>query len=77
MLHGNIGEHGITPELITWLEDIVPNKLPPLSCDIEDLRYLQGQQRVVDLIKSTYESSTEEEQESSKDSITILTAPDK
>ena len=29
MLHGNIGEHGITPELIAWLEDIVPNKLPP------------------------------------------------
>ena len=77
MLHGNIGEHGITPELIGWLEDIVPNKLPPLSCDVEDLRYLQGQHRVVDLIKSTYESSTEEEQESSRDSITILTAPDK
>tara|TARA_R100001244_G_scaffold106259_1_gene78835 strand:+ start:979 stop:1212 length:234 start_codon:yes stop_codon:yes gene_type:complete len=77
MLHGNIGEHGITPELITWLEDIVPNKLPPLSCDIEDLRYLQGQQRVIDLIKSIYESSTQEEEESSRDSITILTAPDK
>jgi len=77
MLHGNIGEHGITPELITWLEDIVPNKLPPLSCDIEDLRYLQGQQRVIDLIKSIYESSTQEEEESSRDSITILTAPNK
>ena len=77
MLHGNIGEHGITPELRTWLEDIVPDKLPPLSCDIEDLRYLQGQQRMIDLIKSTYESSTQEQQESSRDSITILTAPDK
>ena len=77
MLHGNIGEHGITPELITWLEDIVPDKLPPLSCDIEDLRYLQGQQKVIDLIKSTYESSTQEQQVSSRDSITILTAPDK
>ena len=77
MLHGNIGEHGITPELITWLEDILPNKLPSLSCSIEDLRYLQGQQKVIDLIKSTYESSTQEEQESSRDSITILTAPDR
>ena len=77
MLHGNIGEHGITPELITWLEDIVPDKLPPLSCDIEDLRYLQGQQRLVDLIKSTYESSTQEERISSKDSITILTKPNR
>ena len=77
MLHGNIGEHGITPELIYWLEDIVPNKLPLLSCDIEDLRYLQGQQKVIDLIKSTYESSTQEQQESSRDSITILTAPNK
>ena len=77
MLHGNIGEYGITPELITWLEDILPNKLPSLSCSIEDLRYLQGQQKVIDLIKSTYESSTQEEQESSRDSITILTAPNK
>ena len=77
MLHGKLGEYGITPELITWLEDIVPNKLPSLSCSIEELRYLQGQQKVIDLIKSTYESSTEEEQESSRDSITILTAPDK
>ena len=77
MLHGNIGEYGITPELITWLEDILPNKLPSLSCSIEDLRYLQGQQKVIDLIKSTYESSTQEEQESSRDSITILTAPDR
>ena len=71
MLHGNIGEHGITPELITWLEDIVPNKLPPLSCDIEDLRYLQGQQKVIDLIKSTYESSLIDVEESMQDSITI------
>ena len=77
MLHGNIGEYGITPELITWLEDILPNKLPSLSCSIEDLRYLQGQQKVIDLIKSTYESSTQEEQESSRDSITILTAPNR
>ena len=77
MLHGNIGEYGITPELIAWLEEIVPDKLPPLSCDIEDLRYLQGQQKVIDLIKYTYESSTQEEQESSRDSITILTAPNK
>ena len=77
MLHGKLGEHGICEELIAWLEDVLPNKLPPLSCDIEELRYLQGQQKVVDLIKSTYESSTQEEQESSRDSITILTAPDK
>ena len=77
MLHGNIGEFGISPELIAWLDDVIPDRLPPLSCNIEDVRYLQGQQKVVDLIKSTYESSTEEEQESSRDSITILTAPDK
>jgi|TARA_R100001530_G_scaffold124931_1_gene93280 hypothetical protein len=76
MLHGNIGEHGITPELITWLEEIVPDKLPPLSCSIEDVRYLQGQQKIIDIIKCTYKSSTKEQEESSRDSITILTAPD-
>ena len=72
MLHGKLGEHGISEELITWLEDVLPNKLPPLSCDIEELRYLQGQQKVVDLIKSTYESSTQTE-DFSGDSIQILT----
>ena len=77
MLHGKLGEYGISEELIAWLEDVLPNKLPPFSCDIEELRYLQGQQKVVDLIKSTYESSTQEQQESSRDSITILTAPNK
>ena len=77
MLHGNIGEYGITPELIAWLDDVIPDRLPPLSCNIEDVRYLQGQQKVVDLIKSTYENSVQEEQENTKDSITILTAPNK
>tara|TARA_Y100001951_G_scaffold60055_1_gene47742 strand:+ start:196 stop:429 length:234 start_codon:yes stop_codon:yes gene_type:complete len=76
MLHGNIGEFGISPELIAWLDDVIPDRLPPLSCNIEDVRYLQGQQKVVDLIKSTYENSTREEQEDNKDSITILTKPD-
>ena len=72
MLHGKLGEYGISEELIAWLEDVLPNKLPPFSCDIEELRYLQGQQRVVDLIKTTYDVSTQTE-DFSDDSIQILT----
>jgi hypothetical protein len=72
MLHGKLGEYGISEELIAWLEDVLPNKLPPFSCDIEELRYLQGQQRVVDLIKTTYDVSLQTE-DFSDDSIQILT----
>jgi len=72
MLHGKLGEHGISEELIAWLDEVLPNKLPPFSCDIEELRYLQGQQKVVDLIKTTYDVSTQTE-DFSGDSIQILT----
>tara|TARA_R110002051_G_scaffold218961_1_gene282797 strand:- start:56 stop:283 length:228 start_codon:yes stop_codon:yes gene_type:complete len=72
MLHGKLGEHGISEELIAWLDEVLPNKLPPFSCGIEELRYLQGQQKVVDLIKTTYDVSTQTE-DFSGDSIQILT----
>jgi len=72
MLHGKLGEHGISEELIAWLEDVVPDKVPPSNCTIEDVRYLQGQRHVVNLIKTTYDVSTETE-DFSGDSIQILT----
>ena len=71
MLHGKIGEYGISPELNTWLETTIPDKLPPSDCKIEDLRLLQGQQQVIELIKSTYEASSIDVEESMQDSITI------
>ena len=72
MLHGKLGEHGISEELIAWLEDVVPDKVPPSNCTIEDVRYLQGQRHVVNLIKTTYDVSTQTE-DFSGDSIQILT----
>ena len=71
MLHGKIAEYSISPELITWLETTLPNKLPPSDCKIEELRLLQGQQQVIELIKSTYEASSIDVEESMQDSITI------
>ena len=71
MLHGKIGEYGISPELNTWLETTIPDKLPPSDCKIEELRLLQGQQQVIELIKSTYEASSIDVEESMQDSITI------
>lgn len=71
MLHGKIAEYSISPELITWLETTLPNKLPPSDCKIEELRLLQGQQQVIELIKSTYEASLIDVEESMQDSITI------
>ena len=71
MLHGKIAEYGISLELITWLETTIPNKLPPSDCSIEDLRLLQGQQQVIELIKSTYEASSIVAEENVQDSITI------
>tara|TARA_B100001250_G_C19817208_1_gene799277 strand:+ start:12465 stop:12686 length:222 start_codon:yes stop_codon:yes gene_type:complete len=72
MLHNKIGNHGTNQELINWLEDTFPDKIPPLRTTLEDLRYLQGQQKVIDLIKSTYEA---EPFETEDNNINILNVP--
>jgi hypothetical protein len=73
MLHSKIGNYGTNQELINWLEDTFPDKIPPLRTTLEDLRYLQGQQKVIDLIKSTFEAEAFEEED--KNNINILNVP--
>ena len=47
-----ITAYNISEELIQWLEETFPNKLPSKDCDLGELRFLQGQQKVIDLIKT-------------------------
>jgi len=55
-----IGIYNISEELIEWLEQTFPNQLPlDKVCTIEEIRYLQGQQNVIEVIKSTYKESLE------------------
>jgi CMP-2-keto-3-deoxyoctulosonic acid synthetase len=76
MLHGKIGSYGITQELLNWLREGFPDKLPSISTDIEQLRFLQGQQKIIDILESEYYMSTEES-ESTETTINILTSPQK
>ena len=47
MIYGRVGTYGITDELIVWLKATFPNRLPSgKSSTIEDLRFLQGQQKL-------------------------------
>ena len=45
----------VSKELIQYLEEMFPNKLPPKGCDTVELAYLQGQQSVVDRFTHIYE----------------------
>jgi len=45
----------VSKELIQYLEEMFPNKLPPKGCDTVELAYLQGQQSVVDRLTQIYE----------------------
>ena len=50
-----IGAYNISEDLIEWLRNTFPNKLPTdKSCSIEYIRFLQGQQEVINVITSTY-----------------------
>ena len=46
MLRGKIGSYGITQELLNWLKQDFPDRLPSISTSIEQLRFLQGQQKI-------------------------------
>mgnify|MGYP003152696772 FL=1 len=76
MLHGKIGSYGITKELLNWLKECFPDKLPSIATDLEQMRFLQGQQKVIEILESEYNISTQES-ESSETTINILTSPQK
>jgi CMP-2-keto-3-deoxyoctulosonic acid synthetase len=76
MLQGRIGSYGITQELLNWLKEGFPDRLPSISTSIEQLRFLQGQQKIIEILESEYNMSTQES-ESSETTINILTSPQK
>ena len=77
MFHGKIGSYGITLELLNWLREGFPNRIPSqLSTSVEQLRFLQGQQKIIEVLESEYNMSTQES-ESSETTINILTSPQK
>ena len=45
----------VSKELIQYLEGMFPNILPSRETSIEELRFLQGQQSVIDRLKQLYE----------------------
>ena len=60
-----IGAYNISEDLIVWLNNTFPNKLPiDKSCSIEYIRFLQGQQDVINIIEATYKESIEDVHES-------------
>jgi len=56
-----IGVYNISEELLTWLEETFPNKLPSdRVISIEEIRFLQGQQSLIEIIKVTYKESIDD-----------------
>ena len=76
MLRGKIGSYGITQELLNWLKQDFPDRLPSISTSIEQLRFLQGQQKIIEVLESEYNMSTQEN-ENTETTINILTSPQK
>ena len=44
----------VTKELLLYLEEMFPNKLPPKDTSQAELCFLQGQQSVVERLKQLY-----------------------
>ena len=56
-----VGAYNISEELLTWLKQTFPNELPRNnSISIEDIRFLQGQQDVINVIQATYKESLDD-----------------
>ena len=56
-----IGAYNISEDLIVWLKETFSNELPRnTSTTIEGIRFLQGQQDVINVIKATYKESIED-----------------
>ena len=45
----------VTKDLLSYLDRMFPDKLPPKDTTLEELCYLQGQQSVVSRLKQLYE----------------------
>ena len=50
----------VTKELIEFLEGLFPDRIPPISTDLEGLRVLQGQQQVLNKLREIHESNFED-----------------
>ena len=60
-----IGAYNISEDLLDWLKETFPNNLPRNnSISIEELRFLQGQQDVINVIEATYKESIDDVYES-------------
>ena len=56
-----IGAYNTSEELITWLESTFPNQIPTeKDFTLEQLRVLQGNQEVINVIKATYKESVDD-----------------
>tara|TARA_Y100000593_G_scaffold78504_1_gene145809 strand:+ start:1298 stop:1492 length:195 start_codon:yes stop_codon:yes gene_type:complete len=56
-----IGAYNISEDLIVWLNNTFPNNLPnDKKCTVEDIRFLQGQQDVINIITATYKESLDD-----------------
>jgi hypothetical protein len=56
-----IGAYNISEDLIVWLKETFSNELPRnTSTTIEGIRFLQGQQDVINVIEATYKESIED-----------------
>ena len=45
----------VSKELLLYLEEMFPNKLPPKDTSQAELCFLQGQQSVIERLKQLYE----------------------
>ena len=56
-----IEKYNISEDLLVWLKETFPNKLPVnASTTIEGIRFLQGQQDIINVIEATYKESIED-----------------
>jgi hypothetical protein len=56
-----LAKYNISEDLLVWLKETFPNKLPPKgSGNIEEIRFFQGQQDVINVIEATYKESIED-----------------
>ena len=47
--------HLVNKDLLSYLNRMFPDKLPPKDTTLEELYFLQGQQAVVERLKQLYE----------------------
>tara|TARA_R110001632_G_scaffold14829_3_gene49610 strand:+ start:2203 stop:2382 length:180 start_codon:yes stop_codon:yes gene_type:complete len=50
----------LSGELLSHIKDLFPNQLPANEISIEELRYLQGQQSVMNKLEELYNQNFEE-----------------